>query len=173
MRVIQITIQQDSTPFQERELDPNWRYVDAAGHEHRWAGHELPTLKRVEVPDEKCPRCDALLEVGGSYMACRDCGERIIPGMRYIQQHVAGRCFCEVEVETEHPLSEGTIISAFEREFDGRTFRFPDCRVVSADDREQSTNRVPFVQTYRSTLLALGEVEHVETFAMKPEVGVE
>lgn len=64
--------------------DQNWRFTDAAGHEHRWvAGSEpdmpYPTLKRVVDSTYWCDGCRE--EHDEAHLECRLCGEAIEPGM--------------------------------------------------------------------------------------------
>lgn len=71
--------------------DTRWRFVDAAGHEHRWhvggaqaaaydpaARHETPTLAWVKDGEEYWPGDDEPHDVG--HHECRLCGERVEPG---------------------------------------------------------------------------------------------
>jgi len=62
------------------EPDPGWRYVDKAGHEHRWA---------VRYGDGEIPTCNVHVEQIGYYpdgepryqvrYFCKECGEEIFP----------------------------------------------------------------------------------------------
>lgn len=65
-----------------RVPDPDWRYIDKAGHGHFWKGKKLPTLKQVVVGTQW---------VGDEYDGdeydikewwCKLCSEPIEPGMR-------------------------------------------------------------------------------------------
>lgn len=71
------------------ERDPGWRYVDAAGHSHRWAtrgGLRWPGV-RVTTPESGgwCDRCQDHHEDGEvttvEYL-CALCGEALSPGTR-------------------------------------------------------------------------------------------
>jgi hypothetical protein len=92
--------------------DEHWRFVDAAGHEHRWyvdgapvttysptASHELPTLNHVE----DYPATEDYPSV--SHYECAQCGEHVRPGYTsdHHRQFVAGLKRCYINGE---PVSE-------------------------------------------------------------------
>jgi len=62
--------------------DPAWRYVDPAGHEHRWRDASLPTLHQVHARvrcDGTCgdPGCEGGVR---ALYACRTCAAWVRPG---------------------------------------------------------------------------------------------
>jgi hypothetical protein len=63
-----------------REPDPDWSFVDAAGHEHRWAGSATPTLEERVVERWWCHSCCD--EHVDSILVCAQCGQRVAPGTR-------------------------------------------------------------------------------------------
>jgi hypothetical protein len=62
------------------EANPNWRYTDEAGHEHRWTGDGYPTLRWVTDFTYWCQDCRDDHEDG--HRECLICGEHIVPGTR-------------------------------------------------------------------------------------------
>jgi hypothetical protein len=90
----ELRIEQDVIPVHyESDLDPGWRFTDAAGHEHYYVyvylgGEHYPTL--AYVVDEWCHSDHDMF--GGGYdedghpavahYECRICGEHVTPGMR-------------------------------------------------------------------------------------------
>lgn len=77
--------------------DPTWSHVDAAGHLHRWKGHDLPTLE--SLPDGEPYWCETCQEVHqDTVLGCSQCGEAITPAMlgpseqrEFIPGRVSGR----------------------------------------------------------------------------------
>lgn len=73
----------DVTPC--TEPDPDWAYVDRAGHEHRWiqkasgSGYALESLLLII----DMPATDN--HPASSHLECPLCRERIIPGWRAVQ----------------------------------------------------------------------------------------
>ena len=59
------------------EPDPDWTFIDAAGHAH-YSDDGYPTLERVVVDTWWCADCHEHHD--DEAMACRVCGERIRPG---------------------------------------------------------------------------------------------
>ncbi len=59
--------------------DPRWRFVDAAGHEHRRVGNALPTLRYVI--DEWWADADGEEHSDGHY-ECLECDEHVTPGVK-------------------------------------------------------------------------------------------
>ena len=66
--------------------DPDWVFTDAHGHEHRWNGHDLPSLRWVADETYWCFDCNDEHDDDGHY-ECRECGEEITPGMRPAPGH--------------------------------------------------------------------------------------
>ena len=62
------------------EPDPEWRYTDAAGHEHYREGHRYPTLVTVHDYTYWCEHCRDEHDV--THLECPLCGEHIVPGTR-------------------------------------------------------------------------------------------
>lgn len=63
------------------DLDANWKFTDAAGHEHYCeydARDHYPTLIRVTDETYWCESCDDEHEL--EHQECRQCGEHIRPG---------------------------------------------------------------------------------------------
>ena len=93
----------DATPIEEQ--DPDWRYTDPAGHEHRYV--HLPKQERLEVPTVDwhttytywCEDCQEEHE-DGEYR-CYRCGAVVVPGMRAVtdRRYVAGLLHCHGHVE--------------------------------------------------------------------------
>lgn len=80
--VTEISYEQDMVDVTMlHEPDPDWVFVDAAGHEHRWRGDwrkaDLPTLVFVRDDDHGdecgCERCPSY------HFECRQCGQRVDP----------------------------------------------------------------------------------------------
>jgi hypothetical protein len=72
------------------EPDPNWRYVDEAGHEHTYAatGDHYPTLREVIGPSYWCDTCrDEHEDYEATYRECVQCGERITPATIFRGPH--------------------------------------------------------------------------------------
>lgn len=107
------------------EPDPNWTFIDAAGHFHAYTKEfALPTLKRVEVYvdadqveglDEDYDEDDyAIVE-----LHCRICDENIVPGTRPTMgsKSVPGRMSWSVDVtgrtEDLRPLANATKLVSF------------------------------------------------------------
>lgn len=59
--------------------DTRWTFTDANGHRHRYEDGAYPTLVRVVDETYWCPDCNEDHEV--THLGCRECGERIEPGM--------------------------------------------------------------------------------------------
>lgn len=57
--------------------DPSWSHVDAHGHEHRFAGSDLPTLEWVVTGAYWCEMCWDEHEEGE--WRCRQCGDVVEP----------------------------------------------------------------------------------------------
>ena len=63
------------------DIDANWRYTDAHGHEHYCdygAADHYPTLREVLDETYWCGDCGDEHEL--SHLECRQCGEKIRPG---------------------------------------------------------------------------------------------
>lgn len=70
----------DATPLQEP--DPNWLYIDAEGHEHRWWHDRTPTLQQIiDIPSSGDPGEDDWTPAV-THLECIICGEHIEPGWR-------------------------------------------------------------------------------------------
>jgi hypothetical protein len=71
------------------EWDPDWRFTDAAGHEHHRAAEKprFPTLKKKRTEPGWCDLCDDLHS--DTYYRCRLCKEVIEPGTRLTPGGVA------------------------------------------------------------------------------------
>ena len=91
-----LRIEQDVIPVHYMHAaDENWRFTDAAGHEHYWTGEPLlmidgshyPSL--IYVVDEWCYRDHGLYgdasdpdgHPAAAHYECRLCGEHVSPGM--------------------------------------------------------------------------------------------
>lgn len=69
------------TSLSERP-DPKWEFADAAGHEHRWDGSDLPTLTYVIDGTDVYDDGDGYLdEVPYGHYECPLCREHVTPGM--------------------------------------------------------------------------------------------
>jgi hypothetical protein len=65
------------------EPDPNWIYVDANGHEHRWSkSGTLPTLEHVVDAYDTDWEGDSWPSV--THYECKRCGEHVEPGSRAV-----------------------------------------------------------------------------------------
>ena len=62
------------------EPDPEWRYTDAAGHEHYREGPRYPTLMTAHDYTYWCEDCRDEHDV--THLECSLCGEHIVPGTR-------------------------------------------------------------------------------------------
>lgn len=71
-------IQEIYSMFPETKPDLKWEFVDAEGHFHSWVDLER-TTEEVEEP-WFCSDCHE--EHTDSHLACRKCGETVIPGRR-------------------------------------------------------------------------------------------
>jgi hypothetical protein len=64
------------------DIDANWRFTDAVGHEHHCeyeAIYHWPTLREVVDNTSWCEDCEDNHE--DTHFECRLCGEHITPGM--------------------------------------------------------------------------------------------
>ena len=125
-----LTVEREYTEILlDREPDPAWRHVDAAGHRHRWRGDDLPTLEEVPVGLEWS---GCLAEyVTATELRCRRCGEPISPGYRVPRgpAWIAGLTTASGRMEAGHPdfnrlkdsIYEGTWVPL---EIDGGGVRF-------------------------------------------------
>ena len=68
-----------ASAFDRFKPDPDWLYVDRAGHSHIWVGNDVPTLRTIV--DEVIPHCqdEEYWEEEISHQECRICGEPITP----------------------------------------------------------------------------------------------
>ena len=62
------------------EVDPDWRYVDEAGHLHAYVDGKTPTLEWVVDRTWWCEDCGENHEDG--HLACKVCREEIEPGRK-------------------------------------------------------------------------------------------
>ena len=88
------------------EPDPDWIFVDAAGHEHRWRGETvqaMPTVERVVTGLEWSEDLQEFEEV--AELRCRRCGEVVEPRWRACQREetVAGLERATGSITSEHP----------------------------------------------------------------------
>jgi hypothetical protein len=94
--------------------DPNWRFIDRLGHEHSFAGDDLPTLTahRVQMPCDGS--CDGVCEGEGYSVTryrCSICGEDVEPNWvpdyraREVGTPITGITWWTVKIQTDRVLS--------------------------------------------------------------------
>lgn len=109
-----------------RRPDTGWRFVDAAGHEHRWHDvdgepaesydpsmqYHAPTLAWVKDGEEYWEDDDRPHNVG--HHECARCGERIEPRYRAddTAQYIAGLLRCTIN---GRPVSEEEFKAAIDK----------------------------------------------------------
>lgn len=76
-----------SSGFGSLEPDPDWHYVDLAGHEH---SHTSESFKRIQVEENWFDQ-DGIEHNGRYHFECKGCGEWIVPGTRYVPPDFARR----------------------------------------------------------------------------------
>lgn len=94
------------------EADPEWRFVDAAGHGHfRATNGGYPTLRYVEdTPEGFGPDGEEYGPEG--HMECTTCGEHIQPGMKPpdpFPRYIAG----PTEYNVEAVMPDGRIVKGW------------------------------------------------------------
>jgi len=90
--------------------DITWRFVDAAGHDHRWCVHGAPadrydptatydTPTLITVSDGWGIDADDGESVEWTHMECRECGEKITRGYTAdeYQQYMPGLRWCRID----------------------------------------------------------------------------
>lgn len=103
------------------EPDPDWRYVDAQGHEHTYSDG-YPTL--VEVEDWPAGvDVDGFDYPAGTRLECRLCGEEVRPGLRGptgFREYIAGPVTGELVVPWPHAVPSAPVpVRIAERELNG------------------------------------------------------
>lgn len=128
-----LTVERDMIPVQSiSEPDPNWRYTDAAGHDHfaaieRRAGDGgdprvtgYPTLEWITEPHE----CGVFCEENGcpgQRHVCRQCGEEIRTGSRMgTLRHLAGLVSYEIDGEPVTPEQARAFVTQWQTEINQR-----------------------------------------------------
>lgn len=82
---ITVNVERDyETVWVSEEPDPDWTFVDAAGHEHRWRGEAVPTVEHVVTGMEWSEDLQEFEEV--FELRCRRCGEAVEPRWRTCQR---------------------------------------------------------------------------------------
>lgn len=113
----QVTVRRellDATPLMEQ--DPDWKYVDPAGHKHVYVGGEakglhVPTVRFVTTGRYWCDRCLEEHEEGEH--RCLECQSPVEPGMRtpIARHHVPGLRQIEGSVNRGTPAFDSLMMS--------------------------------------------------------------
>jgi hypothetical protein len=105
------------------EPNPGWKFTDGQGHEHdaqqAEEGHVLyPTLRLESGPASWCPDCRD--DHTDSWFVCRQCEEKIIPGVVYPSgpRFVRGLTSYEIDGEPVDPATARAFVTAWQRSID-------------------------------------------------------